>query len=361
MRSLQAAGHSVIALAPLDSYADQFRDVGIEFYEVPISGAGTNPLAELKSNFIILKILRRERIDLVLSYTSKGNLYSGLVCRALDLHFVPNVSGLGRVFIHQSFLTSLVRILYKASFVRAHTVFFQNKDDMSMFLEGALVSASQAELLPGSGVDLERFRPASLKTRLHTLGLVSKAPVFLLVARMLWDKGIGEFVQAARCIKKQFPQARFQILGFLDVANPSAISRSDLENWIVEGVVEYLGQTDDVRPFLAQADCVVLPSYREGTPRSLLEAAASALPVICADTPGCRDTVIEGVTGFLCRPESSADLSKKLIKFIDLSPQQRAEMGQRARLHMENKFDERFVIDRYLRTISKIVSGQNPA
>jgi glycosyltransferase involved in cell wall biosynthesis len=172
---------------------------------------------------------------------------------------------------------------------------------------------------------------------------------------MLWDKGVGEYVEAGRKVRLLYPKVRFQLLGFLDVANPSAIARQQMDDWVAEGVVEYLGQTDDVRPLLLQADCVVLPScYREGVPRSLLEAAASARPVITTDAPGCRDTVVDGESGYLCRPGDAADLADKMFRFIDLAPQTRKAMGQVSRSHAERHFDERLVISRYLTLVRSI-------
>ena len=351
MLALQAAGHTVVAVAPDDVYAQRLRDAGVSFEAVPISGGGTHPLRELQSVLRLGAVFRRRRVGLVLSYTPKGNLYSALACIALRIAFVPNVSGLGRAFIRKSLVTQVAKLLYRVTFGRAYRVFFQNLDDMGVFVSSALVQASKAERLPGSGVDLSRFVPAPLVAR------AAEAPVFLLVARMLWDKGVGEYVEAARRVRALHPGACFQLLGFLDVDNPSAISRQQMDEWLAEGVVTYLGRTDDVRSFLMQADCVVLPSYREGVPRTLLEAAAMARPVITTDAPGCRDTVIDGRTGFLCRPADARDLADKLLCFMALTPEERQAMGHRGREFVEENFDERLVIERYLTVVAKIVAS----
>lgn len=349
MRALQTKGYTVIAIAPEDIYSARIRAAGIACEAVPISGRSMNPLTEAISVIRLWRVLGRLHIDLVLSYTPKGNLYSGLASIARAVSFVPNVSGLGRAFTRKSFGTFAARALYKLTFWRARKVFFQNMDDMAVFIDKGLVRATQSERLPGSGVDLTRFRPAQPVHR--ELGCV----VFLLVARMLWDKGVGEYVEAGRKVRLVYPKVRFQLLGFLDVANPSAISRQQMDDWVAEGVVEYLGQTDDVRPLLLQADCVVLPScYREGVPRSLLEAAASARPLITTDAPGCRDTVVDGESGYLCRPGDAADLADKMFRFIDLAPQTRKAMGQVSRSHAERHFDERLVISRYLTLVRSI-------
>ena len=349
MLALQAAGHTVVAVAPDDVYAQRIRDAGVCFEAVPISGGGTHPVRELQSVLRLGAAFRRHRVGLVLSYTPKGNLYSALACIALRIPFVPNVSGLGRAFIRKSLVTQVAKTLYRVTFGRAHRVFFQNLDDMGVFVSGGLVRAVQAERLPGSGVDLSRFKSSPPVAR------AMDAPVFLLVARMLWDKGVGEYVEAARSVRALHPGAHFQLLGFLDVANPSAIPRGQVETWTAEGVVDYLGPTDDVRPFLRQADCVVLPSYREGVPRTLLEAAATARPVITTDAPGCRDAVIDGETGFLCRTADAHDLTDKLLRFIALTPVARAVMGQHGRTFVEQNFDEQQVIQRYLEVVNELV------
>lgn len=348
MLALQQAGHTVVAVAPQDAFVERIRAAGINFEVVAISGGGTNPWTETKSVMALWQLLGRQRIEMVLSYTPKGNLYCALACIARGVPFVPNVSGLGRAFIRRSPVTWVAQMLYKLTFGRAHRVFFQNLDDMGVFVRAALVQVEKAERLPGSGVDLTRFVPCSPPSR------ASDSLVFLLVARMLWDKGVGEYVQAARSMRASHPGARFQLLGFLDVANPSAISRSQMDQWVAEGVVEYLGQTDDVRPHLVQADCVVLPSYREGVPRTLLEAAATSRPVITTDAPGCRDTVIDGESGYLCRPGDAADLTDKLLRFAALAPVQREAMGRKARAFVAQNFDERVVIDRYLSVVNAI-------
>ena len=352
MLALQAAGHTVVAVAPDDDYAQRIRDAGVLFEAVPISGGGTHPGRELQSVLRLGSVFHRHRISLVLSYTPKGNLYSALACIALRIAFVPNVSGLGRAFIRKSLVTQVAKTLYRLTFGRAHRVFFQNLDDMDVFISAKLVQPDKVERLPGSGVDLSRFEPAPPVAR------AADALVFLLVARMLWDKGVGEYVEAARTVRALHPGACFQLLGFLDVDNPSAISRQQMDQWVGEGVVAYLGRTDDVRAYLEQSDCVVLPSYREGVPRTLLEAAAMARPVITTDAPGCRDTIIDRQSGFLCRPADASDLAEKLLRFIALTPEARHAMGQQGREFVEQNFDERLVISRYLKVVGDVAVGQ---
>jgi glycosyltransferase involved in cell wall biosynthesis len=351
MRALQAAGYCVVAVAPADAYADRIRAAGVDFDAVPISGSGINPFNELQAVFRLRTLFRRRRVNIVLSSTPKGNIYSALACISVSLPFLPNVSGLGRAFIRRSPITRVVQALYMLTFRRAAHVFFQNPDDMELFVRAGFVRAERSERLPGGGVDLVHFARAPLPSN------AQHAPVFLLVGRLLWDKGIGEYVAAARLVRSVFPRATFRLLGFLGSNNPSAIPVEQVEAWVKEGVVEYLGPTDDVRPHVADADCVVLPSYREGVPRSLLEAAAMARPVITTNAPGCRETVIDGETGFLCRIADNADLAAKIVEFIALPASDRLAMGLRGRAFVEQHFAEHWVIDRYLRSIELIRLG----
>jgi len=349
IHALQAAGHDVVAVAPAADHAEKIRSAGVRFESVAISGGGTNPLTELKSVAALFDVFRRHRIELVLSYTPKGNLYSALACIASGRTFVPNVSGLGRAFIRRSLVTQIARVLYRTTFRRAHRVFFQNNDDQAFFITEGFVTRDQALRVPGSGVDLERFSPTAVGVTNVTR--VDSAPVFLMIARLMWDKGVGEYVKAAASVRKHYPDARFQVLGFLDVDNPSAVPRASVEQWVAEGTIEYLGPTDDVRPFMRDADCVVLPSYREGMPRTMLEAAAMGRPIITTDTNGCRDTVIDGETGYLCRVQDGPDLAAKMHQFIALPINKREAMGMRGRAYVEREFDERVVLERYAEVV----------
>jgi glycosyltransferase involved in cell wall biosynthesis len=238
----------------------------------------------------------------------------------------------------------LVAGLYRLAFSRARTVVFQNEDDRSEFLAAGLVDAERTLRVPGSGVDLERFTPMPLPE--------GGAPVFLFVGRVLSDKGVREFVQAARQMRSRRPDLIFRILGRVGADNPTAIPLDEVRSGEEESLVELLGTCDDVRPHLAHALCVVLPSYREGVPRVLLEAAAMARPCIATDVPGCRDAVVDGRTGLLCAPRDSAALAGAMQRFIDAGPAVWASMGAAGRRHVEDHFDERRVIETY-RTIAR--------
>lgn len=348
IHALMADGHDVIAVSPEDEYTAHLTSSGIRHEAISLSGSGTHWLTELRSVLGLRRVFRRHRVVIVLSNTPKGNLYSALACMSAGIQFVPNVSGLGRAFIQTSFVTRVARLLYRLTFRKAHRVFFQNLDDQDIFLCTGLVRAGKSEHIPGSGVDLDRFNAAPRVDR------DADAPVFILIARMLWDKGVGEFVEAARIVRRKYPLATFHLLGPADSDNPASIGRSQIDAWQAEGVTTYLGKTDDVRPHIADADAVVLPSYREGVPRTLLEAAAMARPIITTDAPGCRDTVIDGKTGLLCKVRDAADLASAMLRFAAMDQASRIAMGEQGRARVVNVFDERIVIDRYRKVLASL-------
>lgn len=351
MRALKMAGHEIIAVAPEDDYSLRLQHEGVSLRSIPLDGASTHPLRELCSVRSLARVLREEAPQVVLSYTPKGNLYVALALLGTDIRQIANVSGLGRTFVKQTWLTRLVRVLYRFAFGRAAWIFFQNEDDRQIFLSQGLVPHDKAERIPGSGVDLSRFTVEA-----NARNAAKSGATFLLIARMLWDKGVGEFVSAARTVRAHDPSVRFQLLGFLDVVNPSAIPKATVDEWVREGIVEYLGPTDDIRPHVAAADCVVLPSfYREGVPRSLLEAAAMGRPLITTDATGCRDTVDHGETGYLCRPRDANDLAEKILTFLHLPSETRQRMGALGRMKMEREFDEQVVIKRYIEVVGQVI------
>ncbi|MEY4766847.1 MAG: hypothetical protein RI907_3520 [Pseudomonadota bacterium] len=351
IRGLQEAGYEVIALAPPDEAVARVEAM-CRFVPLHMDKQGTRPDRDLALLWRIRGILRRERPAVYLGYTVKPNVYGSLAAHSLGIPVVNNIAGLGAVFIQDGWLVRLVRKLYTLALRRSSTVFFQNDDDRQLFLSHGMVKPGATRLLPGSGIDLSRFAPAPWPE-----GLGGRPVRFLLVARMLWDKGVGEFVEAARHLRAQGLPVQCVLLGFVDVENPAAISRAQVEAWVQEGVVEYLGSTDDVRPHLAQADCVVLPSYREGTPRTLLEAAAMARPLITTNAVGCKEVVDDGVNGYLCEVRSADSLAQAMQRFMALSVEQRQAMGLRGRDKMARQFDERLVVQAYIDAIRQATTG----
>jgi glycosyltransferase involved in cell wall biosynthesis len=355
VEALQAVGHRITVLAPPDDAVIELERLGCRIRPLEMSVKGLNPLEDLRLQRRFARIFREERPDAVLSYTIKNNVFGARAAKSVGVPFVPNVTGLGTAFLSGRLLQTVTEQLYRRSFAGLPVVFFQNEDDRGLFLERRLVTAGQAQLLPGSGIDLHRFAPAPLPDP-------DAPPVFLMIARLLRDKGVVEFVEAARQVKLHHPKARFQLLGAVGSENRSAIDRSTLEEWLSEGVVEHLGSTPDVRPAIAAASCVVLPSYREGAPRTLIEAAAMARPVIATDVPGCRAVVEDGVSGFLCAARSGESLSAAMERFLALSPDARRAMGAAGRAKMVREYDQKLVVDAYLAALAVIaradVSGR---
>jgi len=355
MSRLRDEGFEVVAVAPLDTYSERIEAAGFRYVAMPMDNKGTNPVNDMGLMLRLYRLFKVEKPDIILSYTPKSNIYTSLVGGMMSLAVIPNVSGLGNVFIRQSLVTRIVKMLYRVALGFPPCVFFQNHDDLELFVDLGLVDRSRAQRIPGSGINTSSYVP---NERAEEGG---KPFVFLLVGRMLWDKGVGEFVEAARLVKLSHPEIRFQLLGFLDVINPQAISREQMQQWVDEGLVEYLGQSDDVKSHMQKADCVVLPSYREGLPRTLLEGASLARPLIATDVPGCRDVVDDGETGFLCEVKNGKDLAAKMQALLKMTEEQRALMGKRGREKIIREFDEAIVIEAYLNAIQAITAEKKSA
>jgi glycosyltransferase involved in cell wall biosynthesis len=309
----------------------QLVDKGVVLHDIPMQRTGINPLTDLQTLLSIYCQLRSDKPDMVLAYTIKPVVY-GIV--AAWLAGVPRrfalITGLGYVFVggRNGFLTRLVSLQYRFALGRVEKVFFQNPDDEALFRQLRIISKkTKSVVINGSGVDLDLFNVAPL----------SSNPVFLLIGRLLGDKGVREYVGAARLIKACFPGTRFLLVGWID-ENPNSVSKEELEGWVLEGVVEYLGKLSDVRPAIAVASIFVLPSYREGTPRTVLEAMAMGRAIITTDAPGCRETVIDGDNGILVRVRSTHCLAAAMEKLIK-NPELIATMGKRSREIAEEKYD----------------------
>ena len=344
-----ADGHRVTVLAPYDDSVATLEGLGCKVLPLEMSVKGLNPLQDIKLIGRMRKVFRAEKPDAIFSYTIKNNIFGALAARPLGIPFIPNVTGLGTAFLSGGFLQRIAEGLYRRAFRNLGVIFFQNEDDRNLFLERRLVTAQQARLLPGSGIDLTHFAATDYP-------LESDAPVFLMIARLLRDKGVLEYVAAARKVKSDHPRARFQILGAVDAANRTAIDAATVKSWQEEGVIEYLGTADDVRAHIAAAHCVVLPSYREGAPRTLIEAAAMARPLIATDVPGCRSVVEDGVTGYLCKVRDGDDLARSMDTFLALTRDERAQMGLAARAKMETSFDQAIIVEAYRNALASETS-----
>jgi glycosyltransferase involved in cell wall biosynthesis len=354
VRALIADGHEVTVAAVDDGTLPKLRAMGARTIALPMESRSLSVVHDLALFVRFVRLMRRERPDVFLGWTIKPNIYGSLAAALTGVPAIANISGLGTAFIRPGWLNWIARRLYQLGLARASTIFFQNGEDRALFLRKGMARPAQAVLLPGSGIDPAAFDPAAYPREED--GLFR----FLLIARLIGDKGVAEYVAAAELVRRRHPRVRFQILGALDAPNRTAIPRARLEAWVADGVVDYLGVADDVRPHIARADCIVLPSYREGLPRVLLEAAAMARPAIATDVPGCRDVVADGRTGLLCRPRDAADLAAKMEAMLAMPDADRKALGREARAVVTDRFSEESVIGLYRQAISRTRGSINP-
>lgn len=350
IRTFLKLGYEVVAIAPEDEYSQKLILEGCRYYSIKMENKGTNPLQDLLLTKRFYDTYRHVKPDVILQYTIKPNIYGSLAAKMAGIPTINNVSGLGTVFLVRNIASKVALKLYKLAFRFPEKVFFQNKEDRQLFLDHRLIKEKITDVLPGSGIDTERFKPSPVFTR-------NKSFTFLMVARVLYEKGVVEYVEAARLIKKQYPEVRCQLLGGIDESGNIGIKRVIFDSWVAEGAIEYLGISGDVGAHIARADCVVLPSYREGTPKTLLEAAAMGKPIVTTNVPGCRETVVDGWNGYLCEVKDAADLADKMIKMYLLPEAELADMGKASRKLAEEKFDERYVIDKYVRAVRAVTKN----
>ncbi|MCC2097255.1 MAG: glycosyltransferase family 4 protein [Hyphomicrobiales bacterium] len=353
IRALADAGMDIVAAAPPDGHEDRLAPLGCRFIPLPMNRKGANPVQDLSLLARYRSIMRAERPDVYLGWTIKPNTYGSLAARMSGAAAINNISGLGTAFIRDGWLTRIVKLLYRAGLSGSSTVFFQNGDDRKQFVDLGLVAQDRTALLPGSGVDLERFSIGATEPAAR-----GEAFRFLLISRLLRDKGVGEYAEAASLLKSRGLDVTCSILGPLDHQNRTAFSQQDVDKWVQSGAIEYLGPADDVRPFVAACDCVVLPSYREGTPRTLLEAAAMSRPLIATDVPGCREALDAGETGLLCEVRNAVDLARAMQEMAEMDPAGRQAMGAAGRIKMEREFREQLVIDRYMEAIERALASR---
>ncbi len=333
-------GHEVAISSPYDPRLEPFREKGCDLYPVSLSRHGTNPFRELGLLAAYKTLLKRVRPDAVLSFTVKPNIYGAMACRTYGIPILPNITGLGGALENRGIIRTITIFLYRYSFRKTHTVFFQNTENLRFFQEKGILRGRYI-LLPGSGVNLTRFTPLSYPPE-DTLR-------FLFVGRMTASKGIREYLEAAKSLQSTQPNTEFHMCGSCEDGY-----RSLLEQAVQAGVIRYHGEVSDVRPLLQATHCVVLPSYHEGMANALLEAAASARPVIASDIPGCRETFDSGLTGFACQPRSAASLAGAMEAFLNLPHEAKAAMGLAGRQKVEATFDRQRVVNAYLAEIRRI-------
>lgn len=343
VKCLRGCGAEVFAIAPPDEYSDRLEsELGATFIPLQrLSRKGTNPAQDLGLMVELRKLYRKHRIDAALHYTIKPVIYGSLASKLTGTKNISTLTGLGYAFITPGIVNRVVKGLYRRALRSAYWTFFQNQDDRQLFLDNRLVQADHCGVVPGSGINVDRFTP--LDEELEGEGLS-----FLFVGRLLYDKGVVEFHDAARSLRRVYPDATFHIVGGLDDGNPSGVPAEMVRLWEDSGDIVYHGQVKDTRPYIAAATAVVLPSYREGLPRVMLEGMAMGKPLVASDVPGCRDTVRDGENGYLVTVQDHESLAAGMEKVILASPQQRREMGLRGRKMAEEVFSEPVIVRHYL-------------
>lgn len=348
VKSLIERGDEVIAIAPKDGFSELLIQEGCAFIPLEMDTKGSNPVKDVFLIYRLYKTYKKAKPDIILQYTIKPNIYGSIAARFLKIPTICNVSGLGTVFLKDNLLSKISQALYKFAFQFPAKVFFQNGDDKKLFLERRLMLADLTETIPGSGINLEKF------PRVPTPH--NQPFTFLLISRIISDKGIYEFIDAIKILKEKGVKARFQLLGAKDPEHKRGISLEEIDRWIQDETIEYLGITNNVQPYIAKADCVVLPSYREGMPRTLLEAGSTGRPIIATDVPGCNHIVEDGYNGFLCTVKNAEDLAAKMSKMMMLDKAALEIMGENSRTKVESAFSEKIIINKYQEAINSILN-----
>ena len=338
MEDFLKAGHSVTAVGPDDEilWHNKFSEKGIEYIKVNVSRNGLNPWHDYRTYLEIKKLFKQFRPDKVFVYQAKTIIYGAMAAKRCGISEVyPLVAGLGSIFrgngIKNKILKTILSLQYRFVFRFCKTVFFQNNDDVNEFVNAGIVKAEKTVIINGSGVNLEKFTPQPLPEK----------PAFLYIGRLLKDKGIMEYLEACKKIKKEYPEIRCLLVGPFD-SNPSALKPEELQTHIDAGIIEFFGEQSDVRPFIKQCSTYVLPSYHEGTPKTVLEAMAMGRAIITSNAPGCRETVIDGVNGCLIEVKDIEGLVDKMRHFLN-NPGQNQTMGTESLKMVKEKYDVRII------------------
>ncbi|UUV19790.1 glycosyltransferase family 4 protein [Fusobacteria bacterium ZRK30] len=348
IKKLILEGYEVVVIAPTDKFDEKLKSLGAKVVDVEINSKGTNPIEDLKLIFALRKIYKREKLDIVFNYTIKPIIYGTIAAKLAKVIPIAVTTGLGYAFIKEGKVTKVVEKLYRFSLRFAKEVWFLNENDKKVFLERKLVDSDKTFVLNGEGIDTDYFKP------LKETGAVRKIK-FLMIARALWDKGVKEYCEAAEIIKSKHrdKEIEFLFLGRVGAPNPSAVPKEYIEKYHNEGTINYLGVVDDVTAVIEKSSCFVLPSYREGISRVIMENASMGKPIIASDVPGCRELVDDGKTGYLCTPGESKDLAQKIEWFINLPEERRAKAGRLGRQKMIDEFSEKMVVEVYSEKLKK--------
>jgi len=350
IKTLQEMGYKVVAIAPKDVYSQKLIDTEMDYHDIEMNNMGTNIVEDTKLTYSYYKVFKKIKPDLLLLYTIKPNIYGSIAAKMLNIPVISSITGLGTVFLHDNLSSKVAKLLYKVTLKIPGKVFFENPHDKKVFLDQGFVKKEKVVLIPGAGINTNEFMPMA-----ESSSDEETSPKFLFIARLVRDKGLIEYIDAIKLLRPKYPTIEFAILGPYYPANPTAITEEEMDGWVEEGLVNYLGESDNVKSIISEYDCVVLPSYREGLSRVLLEAASMEKPIVTTNVPGCKDVVEDGVNGFLCEKENAHHLAEKIEQIILLTNYDRIQMGKKGREKVVKEFDEPIVNDKYIAAIQEML------
>jgi len=343
IKSLIDNGYKVYIVLPYGEKVELLKKMGCEFIDIPLDRRGTNPFTDFKLLFRYRKLLQELKPGTVLTYTIKPNLYGGIVCRLLKIPHIANITGLGSAIEKGRIIQKITLMLYRVAFGRINCVFLQNEENLQFFIDKR-IAMGKHRLIPGSGVNLKHFQVLDYPS--------DEVIEFLFIGRVMKEKGIDLYIETAKTIKEKYPNTVFHILGFCEEAYDEYLKQLDKH-----GTIKFHGMQSDIRPFIEKSHCTIHPSYYpEGLSNVLIESAACGRPVIATNKSGCRETVDDGVTGFLVREKDSQDLIEKVEKFIQLDYENKKQMGLAGRAKIEKEFDRQIVVQAYMDEIEMITN-----
>ncbi len=342
-------GMKVYACAPKDEFSDKLISLGIKFYDINISQKGTNAFSDFRLLLSYKKLIREIRPDICLFYTIKPNIYGSLAAHSENIPFINNISGLGTVFLRKRLSSYIAKTLYKSALKNSSQVFFQNNDDLNLFQATGIVKHSRTGVIPGSGLDIDYFKPID--------GIYNRQNfTFLMVSRLIFDKGIREYIIASRLVRNKYSNVHFKILGKAEEKGNLGYTKTEIIRISKENKIEWYPSNEDVRPFLAEADVIVLPSYREGMSRALMEALSMEKAILTTNVPGCRELVNKNQNGLLCNVKDAHDLSQKMIELIEMPLENVKQMGKNGRQFVKKSFAEKRIFEAYNNAIADKLS-----
>ena len=339
--------YEVVVIAPEDEYSKFFEEEGIRYISIPMETRGTNIISDMRLMKTLYRCYKKEKFDLVFHYTIKPVIYGSIACRLLSIKCIAITTGLGVVFMKNNLMSKVVKVMYKIALRKVCEVWFLNHDDCDIFVNNKIVDRSRTYILNSEGVDMDHFSECDKKIndgKFH----------FLLFSRLIAEKGIREYGEVATRLKKKYSDMVFSLLGKVDFGGN--ISMPVIEEWVKEGYIDYKGYSLEVRQYIADADCIVLPSYyREGVPRCLMEAMSMKKPIITTHSVGCIELIEDGVNGYMVEPRSSDDLMEKMERFYHLGEEERLAMGQAGHDIISRRFDEKIIISNYVQKIKDYI------